>query len=217
MFVKSPSCCISAIKPRPVRSQSVLWPWWWGQRWIENRRYFKAVSVEIATKQCRSFAGRLTPGRLYFPVINSLWIILTAEQYLFGPRESNLEGSEIRTSLPSICHNSEYLACMLPEHILSVKYLWGQLLLFSIIEKTAAVLLNPPLAPQGLVKPARASKFFFTATIWWQTFVARSSRDGPRLTKHQMSVALALNRLSPRFSASWIYFAAILEMANLIS
>ena len=38
---------------------------------------------------------------------------------------------------------------MLSEHILSVKYLRGQLLLFTIIDKTAAVLLNPADARLG--------------------------------------------------------------------
>ena len=49
---------------------------------------------------------------------------------------------------------------MLSEHILSVKYLRGQLLLFSIIDKTAAVLLNPRIAPQGLVKPGSERRAF---------------------------------------------------------
>ena len=86
---------------------------------------------------------------------------------------------------------------MLPEHILSVKYLGGQLLLFSIIEKTAAVLLNPPLAPQGLVKPARASKFFCYCYHLVADFCCAVKPGWASVDQHQMSVALALNRLSP--------------------
>ena len=45
-------------------------------------------------------------------------------------------------------------------HILSVKYLPDQLLLSTITDKTAAVLLNPRSAPQGLVKPGSERRAF---------------------------------------------------------
>ena len=88
-------------------------------------------------------------------------------------------------------------------HILSVKYLPDQLLLSTITDKTAAVLLNPTTgAPQGWVKPgssafnARLAHFYCYHLVAVFCY-AVSSQDGPRLTNTKCRWHLHLIPLPP--------------------
>ena len=206
---------VGAFRPLNLPVHSQFFGWWSGQRWIENRRYFKAVSVEIATKQCPSFAPPDWPprptllSRNKFPVNNShcrTIFVRTSRIQSWGVRDLHLWR-------PSICHYSEYLACMPSEHILSVKYLCGPITTFQHYRQ------NRSSATKSSGRSARVGKTRQRGELLMRSahfycyhlvagFCCAVKAGWSSVDQHQMSVALALNRLKqclkfPQLSASF--------------